>query len=238
MAQPVTFPRQERSTPLRTVVARVIGVAGVALYNWWILAALTGMVMSNRGLFSDLEAEGQPHAALLSHLDVASGLLMLVALLLRGSRSERGRRPEWVYLLAFSVVASIGGMFPYVCAEGVSATCRTAEWHLQLPARHYVHILAGIVEFATATAAVYVARRHRALSNDKAANAVRAVGWILVLAYPALGYVYLSDRFGEYVEPVFFVTFTALVVIELCERGPGTNSSFGREATSAPCGEP
>ncbi len=222
----MTFPRQEKSIPLRTAVARVIGVAGAARYNWWILAALTGMVTSNRGLFSDLEAEGQPHAALLSHLDVASGLLMLVALLLRGSRSERGRRPEWVYLLVFSVAAGIGGMFPYVCAEGVSATCRSAEWHLLLPARHYVHVLAGIVEFAAATAAVYVARRHRALSDDKATTAVRAVWWTLLLAYPALGYVYLSDRFGQYVEPVFFVVFTALVVIELYERGPGTNSTI------------
>jgi hypothetical protein len=50
------------------------------------------------------------------------------------------------------------------------------------------------------------------------ARSARAVIWILGFAYPALAVVYLADRFGAFVEPVFVLTFCAVVALEVFER--------------------
>ena len=208
-----------------------VGVAGLALYNWWVVVALhTHLLTSPDELFSDLEAVGSPDATLLQDLDLAAGLLLLVALLLRGRRGPDGPRAEWPWLVAFAAAGAVGGHFSYVCPEGISATCRSAEWRLALPPHHYVHVLAGIVEFATATVAVYLAwQRTRAAARPTTA-AVRWTGRVLVAAYPLLGYAYLDDRLGAFVEPVFFLCFTAMIAVELAEPdrvGPRTIDIFG-----------
>ena len=53
-------------------------------------------------------------------------------------------------LVAFAVSGAVGGQFSYACPEGLSASCRAAEWRLALPHHHYVHVLAGIAEFVFA----------------------------------------------------------------------------------------
>jgi hypothetical protein len=41
---------------------------------------------------------------------------------------------------------------------------------------------------------------------------------VLVVAYPLLAASYLTDRMGAFVEPVFFVCFSAMAAVELFER--------------------
>lgn len=204
--------------PWRRPVAIGVGVLGLAFYNWWIPVALSGRLLTNPDeLFSDLEASGRPDAGLLQHLDLAAGIVLLIALLVRGPVVRGLRRSEWPWLLAFAVSGAVGGQFSYSCPEGLSASCRAAEWRLALPHHHYVHVAAGIAEFLFGTVAIYLAWQR---TRPKASTVTRTVRWnarTLVLAYPVLAFAYLTDRFGAFVEPVFFTCFTVMVVVELLE---------------------
>ena len=211
-------PRTASASPWRRPAAVAVGIAGVALYNWWALVAVSGRLLTTPDeLFSDLEATGRPDAALLQHLDLAAGILLAVALLLRGRQGPDGPRAEWPWLVAFALSGAVGGRFAYACPEGLSATCRSAEWRLALPAQHYVHVAAGIVEFATATIAVAVARRRTRSHERSTTRVVRWTGRALVFAYPLLGLAYLTDRLGALVEPVFFLSFSTMLLAELFE---------------------
>ena len=109
--------------PWRRPAAVAVGAVGIALYNWWIPVALSGRLLTTPDeLFSDLEASGRPDATLLQHLDLAAGLVLLAALLLRGPIGRGGRRSEWPWLLAFAVSGAVGGQFAYACPEGISAS--------------------------------------------------------------------------------------------------------------------
>jgi hypothetical protein len=203
---------------VRIAVARVLGVAGLVAYNWWVWVVLFGHLLpTTDALFSDLEVVGLRDAQTFSRLDVAAGALLLAALLLRGRTGPRGARPEWPLLVVFAVAGIVGGVFPYVCAEGASAACRSAEWHFQLPFRHYLHVGAGIVEFAAVSIAALQAWRSRRDQDDPASRGVRVVGVMLVVGYPFLVVAYLTDRLGALVEPVFFVAFSLMVAVELFE---------------------
>ena len=195
--------------PWRRPAAVALGVVWLALYNWWIpVASRRKLMTSPDELFSDLEATGRPDATLLQHLDLAAGLVLVVALLLRGSQARGGRRSEWPWLMAMAVAGAIGGQFSYACPEGLSASCRAAEWRLALPRHHYVHVLAGIAEFAFATVAVYLAWKRTRPNKSAIATTVRWTGpcdgrW----PTRSSGIAYITDRFGAFVEPVFFTCF-------------------------------
>ncbi len=204
--------------PWRRPVAVAVGVVGIAIYNWWVPVAFDRHLMTSPDeLFSDLEATGRPDATLLQHLDLAAGIVLLAALLLRGATGRTGRRAEWPWLLAFAVAGAVGGQFSYACPEGLSASCRAAEWRLALPHHHYVHVAAGIAEFAFGTVAVYVAWQRTRAKESPVTRAVRWTGRTLVVAYPILGVAYLTDRFGAFVEPIFFTCFSVMVLTELLE---------------------
>ncbi len=199
-------------------VARLAGVAGVLAYNWWVVVPFVpGLMPSVNGFFSDLEATGRPHADLMSDADLAAGALLLVALVLRGPLAGAGPRREWKWMVAFAMAGAIGGRYPYACSEGLSAGCRQLEWHLQLPVHHYVHVVSGIAEFATVTVAAVLAMRRTRRDRTPEARAYDAIVKVLVVGYPLLGLVYLSDRLGTLVEPVFFLAFSAMVLVELFE---------------------
>ena len=203
-------------------------MAGVLLYNWWVGVVVSGRLMTTPDeLFSDLEASGRPDASLLQHLDLAAGIVLLVALLVRGRQGPDGRRSEWPWMVAWAVSGAVGGQFSYACPEGLSASCRAEEWRLALPPHHYVHVLAGIAEFATATVAVYLAWQRTRPRRRPTTTAFRWTGRVLVLAYPLLGLAYLTDRLGAFVEPIFFVCFTVMVLTELCEPTRVPASSGG-----------
>ncbi len=202
----------------RLTAAKVVGVAGVLAYNWWVVVPFVpGLMPSVNGFFSDLEATGRPHADLMSDADLCAGLLLVTAFLLRGSTARNGVRREWKWLMAFALAGAIGGRYPYACAEGLSASCRQLEWHLQLPVHHYVHVVSGIAEFATLTTAAVIARRRTRHEGTIEARAFAAVVAVLVVGYPLLGLVYITDRLGTLVEPIFFVAFSAMVLAELFE---------------------
>ena len=215
--------------PWRRPVGIALGVAGLALYNWWVVvAAHTHLLSTPDELFSDLEATGRPDAAVLQHLDLLAGVVLVAALVTRGRRGPDGNRAEWPWLVAFAVAGALGGHFSYVCPEGLSASCRSAEWHLALPLHHYLHVLAGIAEFTTATIAVYLAWQRTRPVERPTTRTIRWTGRALVAAYPLLAYAYLTDRLGAFVEPIFFVCFSVMVLVELLEPD---RQPTGRDAT-------
>jgi hypothetical protein len=198
--------------------AKVLVVGGVLAYNWWIVVPFVpGLMPSVNGFFSDLEATGRPHAALMSDADMLAGVLLVAALLLRGAHARGGPRREWTWMVAFAAAGAIGGRFPYACSEGLSATCRQLEWHLQLPVHHYIHVVSGIAEFATLTVAAVMAMQRTRRSGAPIARVYRVLVEVLVVGYPLLGLVYLTDRLGTLVEPIFFVVFSAMVLAEVFE---------------------
>jgi Protein of unknown function (DUF998) len=211
---------------LRVDVGRVAGLAGVAAYNWWVVVPFVpGLMTSPNGFFSDLEATGMRDAPVMQRCDLVAGILLVGAFLLRGPMGRRGTRPEWKWMVGFAAAGAIGGKYSYACSEGLSAGCRRLEWHLQLPLHHYIHVVSGIAEFAFLTTAVVVAVRRTRGETTRQARTFRLLLKGLVVGYPLLGLVYLTDRLGALVEPVFFIIFSAMVVVELFEPASTHRSS-------------
>jgi len=207
------------SPRLRIVLAWIFAAVGLVVYNWWVLVPFRpGLMTSPDELFSNLEVSGQPYAAAMQHADLASGLLLVAALLVAGRGPSGGERREWLSMLGFAVAGAAGGLFPEVCADAVNAVCRRMEYRLSLPASQYVHMVAGILEFAAITLALVLAVRRTREQSTRAAGAYRAL-WIgALIGYPLLGAAYLFDRLGGLMEVVFFIGFTVMVITCLAER--------------------
>jgi hypothetical protein len=229
LPQAARAPDSADQAAARLTAARILAVGGAVAYNWWVVVPFVpGLMPSVNGFFSDLEATGRPHAQLMSDADMLAGLLRVAGLLLRGPFSGGEVRREWKWMVAFAVAGGIGGRFPYACSEGLSASCRAMEWHLQLPLHHYIHVVAGIAEFATLTVAAVLAMRRTTGQATRAARMYRLLVRVLVVAYPLLAAVYLTDRLGTLVEPIFFAVFTAMVLTEVFESvGRSTRSEGG-----------
>ena len=210
--------RRRRDYSLRLFVAQFLGLVGIVLYNWWVWVVLASTLLTSTDeFFSDLEAVGRPDASVFQHFDLAAGVVMFVAFLLRGPWGPKGKRAEWRWLLLFATAGAVGGHYAYACPEGLSAACRNAEWHLRLPLHHYLHVISGIIEFATMTTAVYFARRRTKECPGWVSRSLKGVWIALLTGYPLLAVAYLTDEFGAFVEPIFFVCFSVMVVIELLE---------------------
>jgi hypothetical protein len=227
-------PHSGDQASVRLDAARVLAVGGALAYNWWVVVPFVpGLMPSVNGFFSDLEATGRPHAALMSDADMLAGVLLVAALLLRGPVAHGTARREWPWMVAFAAAGGIGGRFPYACSEGLSASCRRMEWHLQLPLHHYIHVVSGIAEFAFLTTAVVLAVRRTRGMNTPAGRIYPMLFKVLVVGYPLLGLVYLTDRLGTLVEPIFFVVFTVMAMTEVFESvGTATRSEAGDGPTS------
>lgn len=211
-----------------------MGIGGVLAYNWWVgVLFVPGLMTSPNEFFSDLEVPGLRYADLMQRADLLAGVLLVGALLLRGASGRHGVRREWKWLVAFAAAGAVGGRFPYVCSEGLSATCRNLEWHLQLPLHHYIHVISGIAEFLFLTVAVIVAVRRTRGETTREARAYRMILKVLIVGYPFLGFVYLSDRLGAFVEPVFFLAFTAMIIVSLFEPVGSEALRAGDDAESA-----
>ncbi len=168
--------------------------------------------------FSNLEVTGRPYAALMQHADVAAGVLLLAAFVLAGRDGPAGARREWLAMVAFAIAGAIGGIFPQVCQDGVSATCMSLERHFQLPLSQYVHDGAGVVEFAAITMALLLALHRTNGERTVVAWTYQALAEAAFVAYPVLGFAYLLNRLGGVVEAAFFVGFTVTVSTQLAER--------------------
>ncbi len=129
-------------------------------------------------------------------------------------------------MLGFAVAGALGGLFPEVCADGVNALCRRQEYRLKLPASQYIHMVAGILEFAAITAALLYALRRTRHQSTRPARAYRALAIGALVAYPLLGAAYLFDRFGGIMEAVFFAGFTVMVITQLAERTAAAQAGF------------
>ena len=84
---------------------------------------------------------------------------------------------------------------------------------------------AGIAEFVFGTVAVYLAWQRTRSQESPVTRAVRWTGRTMVIAYPLLGVAYLTDRFGAFVEPIFFTCFSVMVLTELVETVRTTHVS-------------
>jgi hypothetical protein len=217
---------------VRVDVGRAAGLAGLAAYNWWVVVPFVpGLMSSPNGFFSDLEATGMRDASVMQRCDLVAGILLVAGFLIRGPMGRRGTRPEWKWMVAFAAAGGIGGKYSYACSEGLSASCRQLEWHLQLPLHHYIHVVSGMAEFAFLTTAVVVAVRRTRGETTREARTFRLLLKGLVVGYPLLGLVYLTDRLGAFVEPVFFIIFSAMVVVELFEPAGSPRSSGDQTGT-------
>jgi Protein of unknown function (DUF998) len=209
----------------RRLLAWTFTVAGLVAYNWWILVPLKpGLMSSPDELFSNLEVDGRPYASVMQHADLAAGLLLAVALLILG-RGLPAMRKDWLAMLAFALAGSAGGIFPEVCEDGINAQCRSQEWHFELPVSQYLHMAAGIVEFAAITVALLLAWRRTRDSRLLTARVYRRLWAGALICYPLLGLAYLVKRMGGVMEAIFFAGFTIMVITQVAERtrlGPGS----------------
>jgi uncharacterized protein DUF998 len=196
-----------------------LAVAGLVAYNWWLLVPLKpGLMTSPNELFSNLEVSGQPYATLMQHADLLSGVLLLAAVVAAGRGTIRRGGRDWLAMIVFTLGGAAGGLFPEVCADGINAICRQQEVHFQLPASHYIHMVAGIVEFAGITVALFLARRRNRTSRSRPARLYRRI-WIgALVCYPLLGLAYLVNRMGGVMEAVFFLGFTVMAMTWIAER--------------------
>jgi Protein of unknown function (DUF998) len=177
-----------------------------------------GLMTSPNELFSNLEVNGQPYATAMQHADLLSGILLFAAFVLAGRTTIAAGRRDWLAMLVFAIGGAAGGLFPEVCADGISAVCRQQEWHFQLPASQYIHIVAGIVEFTGITVALFLAIRRTRGSQSRPARLYRRIGTGALICYPLLGLAYLVNRMGGVMEAVFFIGFTVMVMTWMAER--------------------
>ena len=210
----------------RAILAWTLGIAGMAAYNWWLLVPLKpGLMTSPDELFSNLEVTGRPYATAMQHADLASGVLLLAAFWAAGHGTSLASRREWLSMLVFALAGAIGGLFPEVCADGVNAVCRSQEYRLELPASQYIHMVAGILEFAAITAALLYAVRRTRDQRTRPAACYRGLAIGALVAYPLLGAAYVFDRFGGIMEAVFFAGFTVMVITQLAERASAAKAA-------------
>ena len=80
-----------------------------------------------------------------------------------------------------------------------------------------MHVVSGIAEFATLTVAALIAVRRTRHQGTVESRAYAAVVTTLLAGYPLLGLVYLTDRLGTLVEPIFFVAFSVMLLTEVFE---------------------
>jgi len=203
----------------RKFIIWLFGITGLLAYNWWILAPFkTGIISSPNELFSDLEIDGRPYATVMQHLDLASGMLLLITFLVIGSRRNYFNFKEWLATVIFAVGGALGGIFSETCSDTTNAVCRHAEWTLRLPLHHYLHLIVGIVEFGAISVALYFAYQRTKGGKSLTAKIYKMLAKGAIVAYPLLGLAYVTNRFGAYIEPVFFASFTLIVILQISER--------------------
>jgi hypothetical protein len=95
-------------------------------------------------------------------------------------------------------------------------------------------MLSGVTEFGSITWVGVLAWRRTREQHTFESGVYRTVIGAFLVSYPLLAVAYLGDRGGIYIEPVFFLTFTAIVLTELFASpdGPRHRSRARRVATT------
>jgi hypothetical protein len=145
------------------LIRNLMLAAGV-LYCSLLLEAAAGFPLDVRTSFlSELGARDQPTSPYARGMDLATGVLLLVAVLLA---RPAGRELRW--LLVSTATFGLGTLFdsfsPMDCAPSASAACRAAEVNGQEGAPLVLHevtsTLAGIGSIAMGVFAVLVLRKY------------------------------------------------------------------------------
>ncbi|PRI11617.1 DUF998 domain-containing protein [Leucobacter massiliensis] len=141
----------------RTAAGRLLLIIAAITYSGvpWELAAGTPLDPSSSYL-SELAAADQPSGPLFRALDLTSGALILLALLITGAlnRTRGVRRAAALALAAFALLTMLDALFPMACASSVSASCARADAANQLGLAHQIHTLSSSGAVAAAVGAV------------------------------------------------------------------------------------
>jgi len=214
-----SYQKKIRLNNFREYSAWFLGISGLLAYNWWVLVPFRpGIMTSFNQLFSDLEIDGRPYATAMQHADLASGLLLLAAFIIIGNRNRITNFKEYISMLVFAIGGAIGGIFSETCSDTTSALCRHLEVRFQLPAHHYLHIIAGIIEFGAITFSLYHAYQRTKGKNNLIAKIYKYLGRGAMIAYPLIGLAYLTNKLGGFVEIFFFIAFSIIIILQLKER--------------------
>ena len=189
------------------MLAWACAIAGLAAYNWWILALFKpGLIVSPNELFSDMEVTGQPFATLMQHADLVSGLLVGGAFLAIGLTALHDAGGEWAGMMVFALGGALGGRVPGnllrrrqrglsppgvpIPAPRPSSTCTSSLASSSLAASPWPSSTpgAGHAKDETRTATIY-----------------RGLARAALVGYPILGAAYLVNRLGGIAEACFFV---------------------------------
>ncbi len=194
-------------------------VAGLVFYNWWLAVLIRpSLLKSPNELFSNLEVSGQAYATWMQHADLVAGLLLFAAFLVVGSQSLERSMGEWLLLIVFALSGAAGGYFPEHCLDTINRSCHVDELELQLSGAQYLHIVAGIFEFAAITGVLVLAYRRTRGETSKEARIYRSLYLGAWVGYPLLAVAYLFVLGGSFVEAAFFTGFTLVVITQISER--------------------
>ena len=210
-----------RSRDRRWTVALILGTAGVALHNWWVVIYPLGWMPSWNALISEAEATDQPHGWLLSGIDIAVGVLVIAGVLLVGRhyRARRGR-VVWWFALSWAFFGMLEGVFPLACSPSSNKVCENAEWKFQLAYHHYVHMGSGVIEYFSANLVAIMAWK------------VGSLGWLskfgkrmtiaMISLYPFMGATFFTHRWSSITEAIFFLMYSTTIGAVLWYR-PSTD---------------
>jgi len=230
----------------RRTLAISLGALGILLHNWWIVIYPLHWMPSWNALISEAEATNQPHGGLLSALDIAVGVLVIVALLLQAKvflgRLRGVGRAVWWWAMTWAVAGLMEGAFPLACSPSSDKKCEHVEWTFRLAVHHYVHMGSGVVEYLAATFVVIAAWRCRKLGWLSRFG--KAMTITLIVAYPFIAVTFFTHRWSTISEAVFFVLFSAIIGAVISYRPPvetlgsigttGPVDTFGSAEESAP----
>ncbi|HEY4568717.1 MAG TPA: DUF998 domain-containing protein [Kribbella sp.] len=147
------------------LVRNLMFAAGV-LYCSLLLEALSGYPLDVRNSFlSELGALDQPTSRYARAMDLATGVLLLVAALLSRSavRLHRDTAGLWISTAVFGAATLFDSLSPMDCAPSASVACQAAEANGQAGVALALHevtsTLAGLGTIAMSVCAVLVLRR-------------------------------------------------------------------------------
>jgi hypothetical protein len=209
----------ETLSATRRRTACCFAVPGLVLYNWWIAVPLRpSLLVSPNELFSNLEVNGQPYVSWMQRADFASRLLLFAAFSIVGWQSLDDGTLEWLLILVFALGGATGGILQEQCLDTINRSCHLDEIELRLGGPQYLHIVAGIIEFASIAAVLYLSYRRTRGEPSRIATLYRwlyAGAWVF---YPLLAVAFLFVLGGSFVEAAFFTGFSLIVIAQIRER--------------------
>lgn len=193
----------------RWTIAAVLGTAALIAHNWWIVIYPLGWMPSWNALISEAEATNQPHGWLLSGIDIAVGVTVLVVLWLRRPAwAGRTGIAVWWWSVSWAFFGTLEGIFPLACSPSTDKVCEDAEWKFGLAYHHYVHMGSGVIEYVAATFVAIAAWRTPSLGWLHRFGKTMSIA--LLVAYPFIGLTFFTHRLSTISEAAFFAMFSVI----------------------------